>query len=150
TDTQLRDLIARIERETNSYKRQMSYYTSRSSDSALINSYVSDFENATNRLRDRFNSRQSTNADASEVLARARIIDQFMARNRINSTAETQWSSLRSDLSTLANYYNMAWNWNEQIGPYPSDNFPGSRVMDARMTGTYRLNTRRSDNVATA
>lgn len=151
TDAQLRGLISRIESKTNNYKNSMdnsldnsNINNSNTEDS--INSYIGNFEDATDRLKDRFNSRQSTGSDASEVLNRARFIDQFMSRNRMNRSVQNQWSSLRTDLNTLASYYRVSWNWNDRSPGYPSGNYPNS--IDSRMTGTYRLNTSRSDNVA--
>lgn len=153
TEKQLRSLISRIESKTNKYKNAMdnsldnsNINDTNSEDS--INSYIGNFEDATDRLKDRFNSRQSTGSDASEVLNRALFIDQFMSRNRMNRTVQNQWSSLRTDLNTLASYYRVSWNWKDQSPGNPSGNYPTS--IDSRMTGTYRLNLSRSDNVANA
>lgn len=151
TDSQLRTLISRIESKTNNYKNAMDNSLDRSiinntNSEDSINSYIGEFEEATDRLKDRFNSRQSTVTDASDVLNRARYIDQFMGQNRMSRPAQNQWSSLRTDLNTLAAYYRVSWNWNDRSRDYPSGNYPNS--IDSRMTGTYRLNTSRSDNVA--
>ena len=48
-----------------------------------INQLVSDFEQATNQLRDRFNNRQSTGSDVQTVLDRAARIDRLMQRNNL-------------------------------------------------------------------
>jgi hypothetical protein len=156
TDTQLGALIARIESKTNSYRRSMdnsldqsNINNTRSEDS--INTYIRNFEDATDRLKQNFNSRRSTAPDASEVLNRARYIDQFMAGSTMNRGAERQWNSLRTDLSTLATYYRLGWNWNdEQPPPYATDPYSPAGSMDKTMSGTYRLNAARSDNVARA
>lgn len=150
SDAQLRALISRIETKTNTYKRTMDNSLDRSIINGTnaedsINSYISGFESATDRLKDRFDSRESTTSDATEVLDRARYIDQFMARNRMTRAAQNQWRSLRTELNTLAGYYRLSWNWNAQAPGYQG--YSNSNI-DARMTGTYRLNTGRSDNVA--
>ncbi len=151
TDGQLRGLITRIETKTDSYKRSMDNSLDRSvidgtraEDS--ISSYIANFENATDRLKDRFDSRQSTVADATEVLDRGRYINQFMAQSRMTRNAQNQWNSLRTDLNTLASYYRVSWNWNVQNPTYPGGPYSNNGI-DARMTGTYRLNSNRSDNV---
>jgi hypothetical protein len=157
TDVQLRSLIANIENKTDLYKRAMERSLDRStinntSSEDSINSYIARFEEATDRLRERFESRQSTGADATEVLNRARFIDGFMARSRMNRGAENQWSSLRNDLNTLATYYRVSWDWNQQVTPgFPSGTFGGAGGgIDRRITGTFRLNSARSDNVTAA
>src|SRR5688500_13115667 len=50
-----------------------------------INQLVSDFEQATNQLRDRFNNRESTTSDVQTVLDRAARIDRFMQRNNMET-----------------------------------------------------------------
>ncbi len=152
TDIQLRDLIARLERKTNTYRGQMNISLDNSrinntNREDSINAYVKDFENATDRLKQDFNNRRSTVAVATEVLNRGRIIDQFMTSHRMNRAAENGWSSIRTDLDTLATYYRVSWNWDLQNPTYPGDNAPTGRLPE-RITGTYRLNTNRSDNVA--
>ena len=150
TDAQLRALLSQIELKTNDYKRQMYNFSDQNTvgnpnaeDS--INSYIGKFENATNRLKENFSNGRSTTGDASEVLNRGLYIDRFMARNQMNRPATRQWDSLRTDLNTLASYYRVSWDWNQQIPNYPGT-YPNSGI-DARITGTYRLNANRSDNV---
>ncbi|MEP6946982.1 MAG: hypothetical protein ABJA02_13765, partial [Acidobacteriota bacterium] len=111
-----------------------------------INAYVRDFENATDRLKQSFNGRSSTTADATEVLNRGLNIDRFMAQSRMNRAATTQWASIRSDLNLLAKYYRVSWNWNQQLPTDRGNNYPTERI-DARLTGTYRLNASMSDNL---
>ena len=152
TDYQLRNLISQIETKTDSYKRSMENSLDRDNINGTnpedsIDTYVNKFEEATNRLKDRFNSRESTGADASEVLNRARYIDRFMANGRMTRAATTQWSSLRTDLNTLASYYRVSWDWNQQTPGFPGNQFP-TGTGDTRITGTYRLNASRSDNVS--
>lgn len=154
TDNQLRNLISQIEDRTNTYKSHINSSLDRSNINNTntedsISSYIRKFEDATDRLKERFNSHQSTGADASEVLNRARFIDQFMANNRVDRDATRDWSSLRTDLNTLATYYNVSWNWNQQLPGNTGNIFPNrDRNFDARITGTYRLNASRSDNVS--
>jgi len=132
TDRQIRTLLSRIETKTDTFRRQMDaaldrsrYNNSGAEDS--INSYISDFENSTNSLSNNFNARTSASNDVYFVLQKASAIDRFVRSNRLNTTVQRQWTSLRTDLSTLATYYNVAWNWNS----YPTSNpnnpaFPNS------------------------
>lgn len=149
-DSQLRSLLARIENKTDVYKRHMDRNigqpVSIPNSAGSISSYISEFENATDRLRERFDARQSTSADTSDVLTRAYYIDQYMARYRVNRMATSQWNSLKIDLNTLASYSRVSWNWNQVPSPYPT--YPGNDFPSNRsLTGTYRLNVSRSDNV---
>lgn len=157
TDVQLQRLLTRIESRTDIFKRRLansldrSYLNGTSSEDNL-NDFLTEFENATDRLKQRFDDRQSVGTDVSEVLTRAQYIDRFMAANRFSTASQTQWRNLRTDLNTLATYYRVSWNWNQTIPTNPGGNFPGNSggsfpAFDSRITGTYRLNTRLSDDV---
>ncbi|MEJ7847023.1 MAG: hypothetical protein WKF92_02925 [Pyrinomonadaceae bacterium] len=157
TDVQLQRLLARIESRTDIFKRRLetsldrSYLNGTSSEDNL-NDFLTEFENATDRLKERFDARQSVGTDVSEVLTRAQFIDRFMAANRFSAPSQTQWRNLRTDLNTLATYYRVSWNWNQTIPANPNPNFPRNSggnfpALDSRITGTYRLNTRLSDDV---
>jgi len=149
TEAQVRNLIRQIENKTDVYRNRMgnaldrSRFDGRPQEEEIMN-YISEFESSTDRLRDRFNSRQSTVADVNEVLLRAAYIDQFMARNALARPAENQWRLLKNDLNTLALYYRVTWNWNQTLPPFVGGRFPGQFET---LTGTYRLNHSRSDNV---
>lgn len=142
----VRTLLTRIETRTDLYKREINAALDRSvlngsrSDTA-VRAYVTDFESATDKLKQNFDARRSTSADVEEVLNRAYYIDGLMRDYRFTPGAESQWKLLRADLDTLSNYYNVAWNWNRQYSPMSK--------FDQMLTGTYRLNAAQSDDVRT-
>ena len=109
------------------------------SEQALFN-YITEFENATDKLKQNFDARRSTQADVEEVLSRAYNIDAFMRDYRFSTVAENDWRLIRTDLDTLTNYYSVTWNWNNR------QYVPASRF-DQMITGTYRLNQSQSDDV---
>jgi hypothetical protein len=147
-DRNVQQLIRRIETRANNFRTSLGRALDRSPiDSTRreenINQLVSDFEQATDRLRDRFNARQSTASDVQMVLDRAVLIDRFMQRNNLAAASERQWSLLRSDIDTLASYYQVAWNWNN----VPQNNMGG---VNDRWTGTFRLNPSQSEDARRA
>ncbi len=158
TDNQVQTVITRVETRTDTFKRQIErIFDNRNNGTQLreqLASFVSDFENSTDNLSNNFRSRRSSSNDVQEVLDRAGLIDNFMRNNRINTTAQNQWNLIRTDLNTLAGYYRVSWNWNtipNNPNYPPTPNYPPNpRGFDARLTGTYSLNTSQSDNVQTA
>ncbi len=40
-----------------------------------------------------------------------------MMRNRLNAATQRNWTAIRTDLNTLANYYSVSWNWNNPRTP---------------------------------
>lgn len=118
TDRQVLTVLTRVETNTDIYKRQLTNAVNRgvladgdSQDSIL--SYITEFETAVNNLNQNFDARRSAGNDVEEVLNRAGEINQFMERNRLNANAQRTWTTIRTDLTTLANYYNVRWNWND-------------------------------------
>lgn len=107
-----------------------------------IQQSVKDFRQATDRLRDRVNGRQSNTLDVEEVLRRGVSIDGFMQRYQLSAQAEQNWLSLRGDLDKLAGAYNVAWNWSN-IGYATAE--PGAGFHH-RLTGTYQLENNRGDD----
>jgi hypothetical protein len=155
SDTQVRNLIAQIESRTNNFKRQIGRNLNNSnvdgtSREDSINSMVANFEMATNRLKNNFSSRRSTASDVQQVLSRAVSINSFVANNNLSNPAENSWAEIRNDLNTLAGYYRVSSNWNNTVIDQREGQWSnGYGNFDSRLTGTYRLNASRSDNVST-
>ncbi len=149
TNQQLQTLINRIESRTNAFQsevlRSFAVNNDRVSENRedRIENMISEFENATDTLRLRVNSRQTLTGEVNEVFNRAGRINTFVSSNRLNQRATSQWSNIRTDLNTLATYYRISWNWNQMPA-----NDGGLNSNSASIDGTYRLNVSRSDNVA--
>ena len=150
-DRDVQSVIQRLENSTDRFKNQMgralnnsNIDNTRREDS--INYMVSEFETATNRLRENFNSRRSTAADAQEVFNRGALIDRFMRNNQLPNQAENTWSQIRGDLNTLAGYYSVAANW-DYVGTPTGPIYTGGYIVtDAQMrTLLNRLRTNTSD-----
>jgi hypothetical protein len=60
-----------------------------------------------------------------------------MHNNQLTNRAQSDWSTLHGDLNTLAGAFNLAANLQNQQPTYNSN---------SRLTGTYRLDSARSDN----
>ena len=76
-----------------------------------INAYVHAFEEATDRLKDRYEDRGTAPGLARNVLDRGRAIDRFMRRNRTGGRSEGDWVQVRNRLNKLAWAYNINWRW---------------------------------------
>lgn len=69
-----------------------------------------DLEEALDSLRsnfDRTDRFQNTRAQVSRVMSVANGINNVVRRRRLNRDAETQWSALRTELNSLARFYNV-------------------------------------------
>ena len=154
SDFQMRQLIDRLNVRSATFSRNLRQDLTRSSNNNRysldeVRRQLSDFETALVQLRNRVNSRQSSSSDARTVLDRAAFLNKFIADSQLSYQTENNWSSLRTDLDQLAGAYSIAWNWsNVPGGDYQGGNFPGGSRRD--LTGTFRLNSSRGDDVRTA
>ncbi|HEX8142441.1 MAG TPA: YMGG-like glycine zipper-containing protein [Pyrinomonadaceae bacterium] len=116
-----------------------------------INQSVLDFQASVSRLRERFYQRQAATADMQEVLNRAAAINDILLRIRTTARVQTDWAGLRQDLDELALIYGVSWNWNTTTSgrTYPPIGGRGGNRANL-LTGTYRLDTSRSDDARDA
>ena len=165
SDRQLDAIIRRVENGADRFRADMGnaldrsrYDGTRAEDN--INQFMRDFENATDTLRSRFNSRNSVAGDVENVLRQATYIDDFMTRNTLSARAENDWTTLKGDLNQLASAYSVAWNWDVRSMPGYGNTTAGTNVFGDqrrgggmraanRLTGTFRLDTTQSDNATT-
>jgi len=156
----VRRLIVRIENRSANFSNSVQDWASRNPNvvyspaaSEDINLFVRDFDESVRQLRDRFDARQATASDVQDVLNRAARINVFLGRHTIDVRTRNQWSLLRTDLNQLASAFNLRW---PQVGTTyppnssypPYDNAPGQ--FRNGLTGTYRVDTSRSDDARDA
>lgn len=138
---QTRNLLNRIEQRTNTFKIQLnrsldngSLNQTKSED--YINNAVSDFENTADKMKQNYINGDNITADVRDVLSKANYLENIMRDYSFDKASKNTWNLLRVDLTTLARYYNVTWNWN-------NTNFP---VTNSGLTGTYQLNLSQSDD----
>ena len=151
-DNYVRNMIRRLETRTDRFSNLLPNAldqsringTNREDD---VNKLVTNFEHATDVLKDHFNKNQSTAMDAETVLREGSRIDMFMRNHRLNNETERAWNLVRVDLNRLSNTYSVARNW--RYMQWPMNIAPIYSGYDAMMTGTFRLNNSMSDNPMT-
>ena len=161
TTRSVRTLILRIENRTNvlrnslNAQNQSRVYGTGGED---VNNLVQDLDTAVTQLRERFDRRQSTAANAQEVLNRAALIDRLLnGRNIRNAAVLRSWTNLRTDFNQLASVYGLTWPSISQT--YPNNTYPNTNTYPNDpnsnrgpgyganlLTGTYRLDPSQSDD----
>jgi len=61
-------------------------------------------------------------ADVQDVLQKAAIVNGFMTRNRLNVQTQNDWTSVRTELNSLATAYGVSSQWSQQTPPPMSSN----------------------------
>lgn len=152
SDRELNQLIGRIENGGNTFRSSLSDAFDRSTYDQTrrqgnINDSLRNFKSATDQLRNNFDARRSVQGDVERVVGQATTIDQFMRNNQLTDRAQNDWSTLRTDLNTLASAYNISSNLDNgstgQFGSQTGGNIYGT---SDRLSGTFRLDPSRSDN----
>jgi hypothetical protein len=78
------------------------------------------------------------------VLRRGASLESSLAAQQSTTQLQNVWTGLRRDLEALASAYNIKWDWqNPQYSPVGSD-----YDIYRRLSGTYELDTARSDTPA--
>lgn len=142
-----RQVILRIQNRSNLFRNSLQSWTANNpSDSYAaaagedINIFVRDFDDSVRQLNDRFQRRESTTADVQDVLNRGARVDAFMQRHMTDLRTRNYWSAMRIDLNQLARSFGLSWNTARNA--YPG---PDNQAL-TRLTGTYRIDTARSDD----
>jgi hypothetical protein len=116
SDRQVEDLLDKIEEGSDRFRASLDSALDRSHidgsrQEDRIENFVEDFEKATDRLRDRFDAKNSAASDVEEVLRKGAAIDDFMTRHALADRAQNDWRFLRGKLDDLARAYNVVWKW---------------------------------------
>jgi hypothetical protein len=148
----VRQLINRIETRSDRFSNLLPNALDRSNVQGTnreddVNTLVTEFEHATDQLKQHFQNGQSTAADAERVLQQGALINRFMNNHRLGNRTERAWALVRNELNKLARTYSVALNWTTRAWPANNRNpLPG---YDAMLTGTYRLNAALSNKPRT-
>jgi len=145
----VRQVIVRLENRANLFRNGIDNW-SRSAGASYganenINVTTRDFNDSVRRLRDSFDRRQATTGEVQDILTRASTIDDFVRRNSVNARTQNLWNTVRTDLNQLAAAFNLTW----QTAAY-NPTYPAIQYGVQTLTGTYRVDPSRSDNVRTA
>ena len=102
---------------------------------------VDDLIQASVHMSDHVTRRETTRTDLDVLLTSADAVDNALTQNPGPAAAQNTWRNIRRDVESLASAYSATWDW--QNPQYPG--IPGTGVYQ-RLTGTYQLDTTRSDN----
>jgi hypothetical protein len=115
SDNELNQLIQQIEIGGDRFRSSLTdafdgtgYDRSRSEGG--MNDALRGLKNETDKLRTQFDARKPIGDNVQRVLARTTPIDAFMRENRLTEQVQTDWSTLRGYLNTLARAYNLIYS----------------------------------------
>src|ERR1041384_6681697 len=145
SESELNQLIQRIENGGDTFRVSLSDAFSqraydRTRSEGNMNDALRGFKKATDQVRIRFDARELISDDVKHLLDQAEPLDNFMRDNPLTDRLKSDWSTLRGDLSVLASAYDLAPSWGTSPSLKTGSGNPN------RLTGTFRLDSSRSDN----
>jgi hypothetical protein len=134
-DDEIRALLERIEQDADRFKKSLHDAIDRGSldgtwEEDEIERFVDNFEDATDRLEDRFGDHDAATPIVREVLSRAAFLEDVVASREVGPVAQGDWRTLRGRLDQLAAAYGLRWDW-MLGGPALAD--PARRLTDAQL-----------------
>jgi hypothetical protein len=119
TESEINQLIQQIESGGDAFRARLTdaffqrpYDRTRSEGN--MNDALRGFKKASDQVRIRFDAGQLVADDVRRLLDQAHPLDNFMRENPLTDGARNDWSTLRANLSVLANAYNVAPSWMAQ------------------------------------
>jgi hypothetical protein len=98
-----------------------------------MNDALRGFKKAADQVRIRFDARELISDDVKHLLDQAEPLDNFMRDNKLTERSRSDWSTLRANLSILANAYDVAPSWISNLSSQTG--YKGTN----RLTGTFKL-----------
>ena len=135
---QLREGLNRVDERTATFRLSFDRAIDRSRlrgsrAAGEIDRSVDELKEATARLRERMNDRQS-DASVDDLLTPATSIDTFMAANQLDASAQRDWQDLRGELEDLARMHGVTWNRTSAQTPPAGANDPMVKELLTRTT----------------
>ncbi len=105
-DRQVQMILDRIEIRTNIFRESVEKALDNSNLNGSnredsLNSYFKDFENATDKLRQNFDERDSVSTEVEEVLRSSLAINSFVNNLSWSNSVERQWNIIRRDVKQV-------------------------------------------------
>jgi hypothetical protein len=115
---QVGNMVQRLERSSSRFRNSLNLaLVQKSVDQTRpqndISTFESGFQLAIKQFRDQFTRRLAVASDVENILQKASPIDSFITQNTLNPLVKDHWTSVRTDLNTLASAYGVSWQWNQ-------------------------------------
>src|ERR1051325_6734574 len=97
-----------------------------------ISTFQASLDLAIKQFRDQFTRRLAVASDVESILQKSSPINSFINQNTLNPRVKNDWTSVRTDLNTLANAYGVSWQWN-QLTPMKVDANGSFRLSESEL-----------------
>lgn len=111
-DKKIKPLLENLSNSVNKYRDALAKGVQKTSvnqgsGEENIQQYAEDLKVAAKRLKDSYDGKRSVTADVEETLRRARPVNRFMNRNPLVTKSDNEWASVKQNLTTLTQAFNV-------------------------------------------
>jgi len=164
SEKEIRDTVRSLNSKIDDFAYGLNYQLkSSSADPQEINDASRDVRELQDKVRSfqsNLDAHRENRDDVSEIIFSAKNIDGFLVSNQQNGQIEDDWNSVKSLIDRLAASYNIVADWDNSGGyrdtdrnarnyppaTYPTTSRTGPYNNSRGLSGTYRLDTSRSEN----
>jgi hypothetical protein len=116
SNAELKQLIQRIETGCDTFRSSLTDAFDltpydRTTGESRMNDAVLTFKKATDQLINQFDAGQPVAGSVVRVLARATPVDTYMRNHQLTNQVQSDWTTLRGYLNTIAGAYDVTPNW---------------------------------------
>ncbi|HVE57130.1 MAG TPA: hypothetical protein VNB22_09895, partial [Pyrinomonadaceae bacterium] len=156
-EREIRNIVQNLDSKVDDLRYSLQYGLKNSSvndrDADTVENYVSTLDGKIKDFQDNLDQRRENADDVTDILNAAKGINDFLVGNKVNNTVQKDWTGVRTLLDQLASNYNVSWNWtngnynnNSTNSNYPTTNYPTNNSNSYGLTGTYQLDTSKSED----
>jgi hypothetical protein len=168
-EREVRDLVRSLNAKVDDFRFGIDYQLKSSSadrqEIADLKSSLGELQAKVDSFDQNLRARRENRDDVNDIINAARYVDSFLRSNRQNQRVESDWQGVRDLIGRLAANYGVTPDWSIRGGSFPStrpqapdlnpdyqNNAPVSYngAVNSDLTGTYQLDTGRSESVADA
>ena len=135
---QVGSMLQRLERSSSRFRNSLNVaLVQRSVDQTQPQNDISTFQAgldvAIKQFRDQFTRRLAVASDVENIMQKASPLNSFVIQNTLNPRVRNDWSSVRTDLNTLASAYGVSWQW-DQLAPMKVDSNRSFRLSESDLS----------------
>ncbi len=165
-ERQVRDLVRSLNAQIDDFQfsldNQLRGSASRNDDDVEnVHESIRNLQTAVDDFQENMNNRRENREDVRAIITAAKDVDAFLAQNPQPGRINSNWQGVRTTINSLASNYGVTPDWSTRVSNYPGttrdsigNTYPPSRTTDppvltgSGLTGTYALDTARSENAA--
>src|SRR5688572_2299005 len=172
-ERQIRDLVRSLNAQIDDFQygldHQLRSSSTRTQDVETVHDSIRNLQTKVDDFDESLSNRRENRDDIHEIITAAKDVDVFLAQNSQNRRIETNWQAVRTTINDLASNYGVTPDWGTRVSNYPGVtrdqtgatvpprstnprapriNTPVAGTVSHGLTGTYQLDTGRSENTA--